>query len=147
MSDQPHRLKPRTIAAQALGTIDPATRAVALPVHVSTTYIRDPDNQYRTGYIYGRPDNATVRQTEAVIAALEQAEEAMLLGSGMAAATSVVLALDPPAHIVASEVMYWAFRNWLANEAPRYGYKVSLVDTSDLEAVRAAVKPGETKLV
>ena len=71
MSDQPHRLKPRTIAAQALGTIDPETRAVALPVHVSTTYIRDPDNQYRTGYIYGRPDNATVRQTEAVIAALE----------------------------------------------------------------------------
>src|SRR5712671_5050962 len=80
MSDQPHRLKPRTIAAQALGTIDPATRAVALPVHVSTTYIRDPDNQYRTGYIYGRPDNATVRQTEAVIAALESAHEALLFG-------------------------------------------------------------------
>ena len=76
MSDKPHSLKPRTIAAQALGAIEPATRAVALPVHVSTTYIRDPDNQYRTGYIYGRPDNATVRQTEAVIAALEGAHEA-----------------------------------------------------------------------
>src|SRR5882724_8323283 len=74
MSDQPHRLRPRTIAAQALGTIEPETGAVALPVHVSTTYIRDPDNQYRTGYIYGRPDNATVRQTEAVIAALERGD-------------------------------------------------------------------------
>ena len=39
---QTESLKPRTIAAQALGTIEPATRAVALPVHVSTTFIRDP---------------------------------------------------------------------------------------------------------
>ena len=61
---------------------------MALPVHVSTTFIRDPDNQYRTGYSYGRPDNATVRQTEAVIAALEGAHEALMFGSGMAAATS-----------------------------------------------------------
>ena len=82
----PHSLKPRTIAAQALGAIEPETRGVALPVHVSTTFIRDPDNQYRTGYIYGRPDNATVRHTEAVIAALEGAPDALLLGSGMSAA-------------------------------------------------------------
>src|SRR5712671_3841380 len=107
MSDQPHRLKPRTIAAQALGTIDPATRAVALPVHVSTTYIRDPDNQYRTGYIYGRPDNATVRHTEAVIAALEGAHEALLFASGMAAATSVILALPPGSHVLGPQVCYW----------------------------------------
>src|SRR6266705_3760297 len=103
MTDRP--LKPRTIAAQALGAIEPETKAVALPVHVSTTYIRDPDNQYRTGYIYGRPDNATVRHTEAVIAALEGAHESMLFGSGMAAATSVVLALPVGARIVASQVM------------------------------------------
>ena len=57
-----------------------------MPLHVSTTFIRDPDNQYRTGFIYGRPDNATVRQTEAVIAALEGAHEALMFGSGMAAA-------------------------------------------------------------
>ena len=57
MPDRP--LKPRTIAAQALGRSSPQTKAVALPVHVATTFIRDPDNQYRTGYVYGRPDNAT----------------------------------------------------------------------------------------
>ena len=50
-------LQPRTLAAQALGAIDPETKAVVPPLHLSTTYIRDPDNQYRTGYIYGRPDN------------------------------------------------------------------------------------------
>jgi cystathionine gamma-synthase len=138
--------KPGTIAAQALGTGDAATKAVVPPVHLSTTFVRDPDNQYRTGYAYGRPDNATVRQTERVIAALEEAHQAALFGSGMAAATAVVLALPAPAHIVASQVMYWAFRNWLAKEAPRFGHCVDFVDTSDLDAVRAAVKP-DTALV
>jgi cystathionine gamma-synthase len=144
MPDRP--LKPRTIAAQALGAIEPQTRAVALPVHVSTTFIRDPDNQYRTGYSYGRPDNATVRQTEAVIAALEGAPEALLFGSGMAAATSVVLALPPGSHVVAPQVCYWGFRDWLINEAPLFGYRVDLADMTDVAAVRAAIRP-DTKLV
>src|SRR5690349_25154260 len=86
-------LKPRTLAAQALGTIEPATKAVVPPVHLATTFIRDPDNQYRAGFIYGRPDNATVRQCEALIAALEGAADAKLFGAGMAAAIAVVLAL------------------------------------------------------
>ena len=144
MADRP--LKPRTIAAQALGAIEPETRGVALPVHVSTTFIRDPDNQYRTGYSYGRPDNATVRQTESVIAALEGAHEALLFGSGMAAATSVVLALPPGSHVVAPQVCYWGFRDWLINEAPLFGYRVDLADMTDTAAVRAAMKP-DTKLV
>jgi cystathionine gamma-synthase len=140
-------LQPRTLAAQALGAVEPATKAVVPPVHVATTFIRDPDNQYRAGFAYGRPDNATVRQAEAVIAALEGAADAKLFGAGMAAAVAVVLAHDPPAHIVAPAVMYWALRRWFVEEAPRYGYRVTLVDTADLGAVRAAVRPGETKLV
>src|SRR5437764_7822669 len=76
----PPRWKPRTMAAQALGTVDPATQAVVPPLHVSTTFVRDPDNQYRSGYSYGRPDNATVRQTEKLLAALECAHEAVLFG-------------------------------------------------------------------
>src|SRR5215467_12136961 len=111
------RWNPRTLAAQALCTVDPLTRAVVPPVHVATTFIRDPDNEYRSGYAYGRPDNATVRQTEAVIEALE-------FGSGMAAATSVILAVPPGSRIVASHVMYWAFRRWLMSEGPRFGYTI-----------------------
>jgi cystathionine gamma-synthase len=148
MPDQPRPpLKARTLAAQALGHIEPMTHAIVPPVHVSSTFVRDPDNQYRTGYVYARPDNATVRQTEAVLAALEGAQEALLFGSGMAAATSAVLALDPPAHIVAPQVMYWAFRAWLTSEALRFGYRVDLVDMTDLDAVKRTVRPGETKLV
>src|ERR1700731_5250150 len=98
--------KLRTIAAQALGAIEPATKAVVPPIHVATTFVRDPDNQSRAGYAYGRPDNATTRHAEAVLAALEEAHEAALFGSGMAAATAIVLALEAPSHIVASQVMY-----------------------------------------
>ncbi|BAT58004.1 cystathionine gamma-synthase [Variibacter gotjawalensis] len=140
-------LKPRTLAAQAMGAIDPETHAIVPPVHVASTFLRDPDNQYRTGYIYGRPDNATVRQAESVIAALEGAPEALLLGSGMAAATSVILALEAGAHILAPKVMYWALRHWMLNDAPRYGYTVDTVDMTDTAAIKAAIKPGKTKLI
>ena len=77
----------RTLSAQAMGGIDPATRAVVPPIHVSTTFLRDPDNAYSSGYVYGRPDNATVREAEAVIAMWEEAEAALVLSSGMSAAT------------------------------------------------------------
>src|SRR5262245_21047260 len=97
--DPPNSFKPRTLAAQALGAVEPVTKAVVLPVHMATTFIRDADNAYRSGYAYGRPDNATVRQAEAVIAALEGAHAAALFGSGMAAATAVVLALRESSHI------------------------------------------------
>ena len=138
MPTEPPLFTPRTLLAQALGAIDPTTQAVVPPLHVATTFIRDADNQYRSGYAYGRPDNATVRHTEAVIAALEHAHEALLFGSGMAAATSVVLAQPAGARIVASHVMYWAFRQWLTTQAPRFGYAVELVDTTNLDAMRNA---------
>jgi len=137
----------RTLAAQALSHVDPATRAVVPPLHVATTFLRDPDNQYRSGFVYGRPDNATVREAEAVIAALEGAAAAMLLGSGMSAAVAVFLALKPGDHVIAPKVMYWALRNWLLNDATHWGLKVDLVDTSDPAAVAAALRPGETRLV
>src|SRR6266700_306230 len=144
---EPSRWNPRTLAAQALGTLDPLTHAVVPPLHVATTFIRDPDNEYRAGYAYGRPDNATVRQTEGVIAALEGAHQATLFSSGMAAATAVVLALPAPAHIVAPKAMYWTFRNWLVSETPRFGHTVELVDMADLQAVAKAVRKGKTALV
>jgi cystathionine gamma-synthase len=148
MPDQaPNGWKPRTVAAQALGLVEPTTKAVVPPLHLATTFVRDPDNQYRAGYAYGRPDNATTRHAEAVLAALEEAHEAALFGSGMAAATSIVLALEAPAHVVASQVMYWAFRHWLANEAPRLGHRVDFVDSTDVAAMAAAIRPGLTKLV
>lgn len=137
-----------SLTAQALGKIDPLTRAIVPPIAIATTYIRDEDNGYSSGYVYGRPDNATVREAEAVIAMLEDAPAgAMLFSSGMAAATAVFQALDPGDHVIASKVMYWALRHWLSTEAIRWGLKVDFVEMEDLAALQAAVRPGETKLI
>src|SRR3954454_12545026 len=137
----------RSLAAQALGAIEPVTKAVVQPIHLATTFIRDVDNAYSSGFSYGRPDNATVREAEAVIAMLEDGPEALLFGAGMAAATAVFQALDPGDHVVAPRVMYWALRNWLATEAARWGLRVDFVEMDDLAALNAALRPGETKLV
>lgn len=143
----PADLRPETILAQAGGVIDAETGAVVPPVHIATTYLRDPDNQYRRGYSYGRPDNATVRQTEAVLTALEGAAASLLFSSGLAAATSLFLALPRPAHVIAPRVMYWGLRKWLLEDAPSYGLTVSIVDAGERDAIAAAVRPGETRLI
>jgi cystathionine gamma-synthase len=136
-----------TLLAQALGRIDDGARALVPPLYLATTFLRDPDNLYRSGYAYGRPDNPTVREGEAVIAALEGAEAALLFGSGMSAAVALFLSLSPGAHVVAPKAMYWSLRNWLVAEAPALGLAVDLVDAENLAAVAAAVRPGVTKLV
>jgi len=140
-------LAPETVAAQAGGAVDEATGAIVPPLHTATTFIRDPDNQYRRGYGYGRPDNPTVRQVEGVLAQLEGGAAGVVLGSGMAAATAALLALEPPAHVVAPQVMYWALRNWLAQDARTLGIEATFVDAADPAAIAAAVRPGATRLV
>ncbi|MBV9433833.1 MAG: PLP-dependent transferase [Hyphomicrobiales bacterium] len=140
-------LSPRTLAVQAMGSIDPITKAIVMPLHVATTYVRDPDNQYRAGFSYGRPHNATVQEAEAVLAMLEGAEGALLFGSGMAAISAVFQAFEAGDHIVAPEVTYTGSRNWLRDEAKRRGITFARVDTSDLEILRKAVEAGPTKLV
>lgn len=146
-TDSPRAWSTRTRLAQALGRIDEATRAVVPPVHLATTFIRDPDNQYRSGNAYARPDNATVREAEAMLAMLEGAPSALVFGSGMSAATAVFLSLAPGDHVLAPRVMYWALRNWLLTDATTWGLDVEIVDTNDLEAVRSAIRPRQTRLV
>ena len=143
----PTHVKPETIAAQALGWIDDSTRAITPPIHVSSTYLRDTDNQYRTGRIYARADNPAFDQAEAVLAQLEHGAAAALFASGMAAATAVFQALAPGDHVLAPKVMYWSLRNWLMNFATQWGLNVELIDMTDAAALRSALRPGKTKLV
>jgi len=138
---------PATMAAQALGWIDEQTKALVPPVHPATTFIRDPDNQYRAGYSYGRPTNPTFVQPEALLARLEGGAACLTFASGMAAATAVFLALRPGDHVVAPQVMYWGLRNWLKSSAEEHRLVVDFVDASTTDALAAAVNPGRTKLI
>lgn len=139
--------RPESISAQALGWIDETTRAITPPIHVSSTYLRDADNQYRSGRVYSRADNPAFDQAEAVVNALEGGHQTLLFASGMAAATAVFQALAPGDHVLAPKVMYWSLRNWLLGFAMPWGLDVELIDMTDPAAVQAALRPGKTRLV
>ncbi len=139
--------RPLTYAVTAMGKTDEQTRAVVPPIHVATTYLRDPDNQYRSGNVYGRPDNETVREAEAIVGELERAASTVVFGSGMSAAIALFLSLPPGSNIVAPRKMYWALRNWLAVEAANHGLAVEFVDCEDTSALGAAITPQRTTLV
>ncbi len=138
---------PDTLIAQALGEVDPITKAIIPALHPSTTYLRDPDNQYRSGRIYARDNNPTFETAEALLTALEGAAASLSFASGMAAASAAFLALEPGAHAVAPKVMYWALRKWLKTQLCDWGVTVDFVDTGDLKALAAALVPGRTRLV
>lgn len=138
-------LTSRTIATRALGEDRPALTALAPSIDMSATYVRDRDNGYRSGRVYGRKDNASVQQAERYVAALEHAQEAMLFGSGMAAATAILTAL-PAMHIVVPETACWGLRIWLEDRS-RHAHDVTFVDMSRVATVRSAVQRGRTGLV
>ena len=140
-------LKPATLSAQALGWLDPATRAVAPPIHPSTNYARDENYEKFEGRGYTRDENPTYEQLEALLTALEKGADSMVFGSGMAAATTVMLALAPGDHVVAPTVMYFGLRNWLVNVGRHWGLDVDFVPPGDIAALSQAVRPGKTKLV
>jgi cystathionine gamma-synthase len=79
--------------------------------------LRDADNQYRRGRSYGRADNPSYDQPQALLTALEGGAASLVFSSGMAAASSVFQSLGREAHVVAPSVMYWGLRSWLRNFA------------------------------
>jgi len=140
-------LHPATLAAQALGWTDAATGAVVLPIQPAATFIRDPDNQYRRGRNYARADNPGYDQPQALLTALEGGAASLVLASGMAAATTVFRALPLGAHVVAPQIMYHSLRRWIANYAGDGHIVADFVDMTSLDALRAAVRPDQTRLV
>jgi cystathionine gamma-synthase len=140
-------LRPETLAAQALHARDAATGAIVPPIQLATTYARDA--AYRLiGPGYTRDENPTHAHAERVVAALEGGATALSFSSGMAAATTAIRAICGPGdHLVAPRVGYYNLRTWLGRFAARWGVGLDLVDVTDPDAVRAAVRPGVTRLV
>src|SRR5260370_23735994 len=100
-------LQPATLAAQALGWIEPATRGLAPPIQLATTFERDPDQSLPGGRSYIRPRAAAFDQPEALLAALEGGHAAMLFASGMAATTAAFQALSPGHPALAPQKAHW----------------------------------------
>lgn len=146
-----------TLAVHAGEEADPETGALRQPLHMSTTFklpgfgIKLFDALYmdsaRPPYAYTRWCNPTLRALEDRLMALEGAQACVVTASGMAAVSALVFTLlSSGDHLVASEVCYAGSVELFGEHLPRFGIEVSLVDTGDLEAVRAALRPN-TKLI
>ena len=139
--------KPETLAAQALGWDEPAFHGIVPPIYPSTTYARPADDQGRQGRMYTRDGNPGYDQVEALLNALEGGAGCRLFSSGMAAASAVFQTLGPGDHVVVPTVTYHGVRTWLKEQSMRWGLGVDFVANGDLEALAAAMRPGETRLV
>ncbi|MDP9003486.1 MAG: aminotransferase class I/II-fold pyridoxal phosphate-dependent enzyme [Verrucomicrobiota bacterium] len=140
------KLRIETLAVHAGHDIDPATGAVAPPIHLSTTFEREADGGYAHGYIYSRGGNPTRHGLEEGLAALEAGEEAAAFGSGIAAASAIFQALAPGDHVVAPIDVYHGVTKLLCEVYVPWGLDVTFVDMTKLDDVKRAFGP-KTKLV
>ena len=143
MSQRPLRFE--TTCVHAGRRVDPGTGAVTPPIHLSTTFERKPDYA-ADGYIYGRSANPNRDQLEACLAVLEGGAEAMAFASGSAAASALFQTLQPGDHVICSQDAYHNVLRILREVMAAWSLKVSFVDASDLDAVRAAVTR-DTRLI
>jgi cystathionine gamma-synthase len=96
---------------------------------------------------YGRYGNPTIAAAEARLAALENAEGAILVASGMAAITDTFLHFLPQgSHIVLTDDSYRRTRQFCEKLLKRYGVDCTVVPLNDFEALEAAIRP-ETRLL
>ena len=99
------------------------------------------------GYIYTRIGNPTIRALERNVAELEHGADGVATSSGMGAVNVIYMALlAQGAHIVSTASVYGPSRGLIEKHFSRFGVEYTFVDTSDIENVRAAIRPN-TKVV
>ncbi len=139
-------MKFETVAVHAGAEPDPATAALAPPIHLSTTYEHGPDGAMLHGFMYIRDGNPTQARLEESLAAIDSAAAALAFASGMAAASALLQSLPRGAHVLIAGDCYYAVRALAAEYFPRWGLEHDLVAMDDLGAVRAAVRPSTRAL-
>ena len=135
-----------TRAVHAGQSPDAETGAIMTPLFLTSTYVQDGVAQPRRGHEYARVTNPTRTALEQNLASLEGGEHGLAFASGLAAIEAILKAnLSSGDHVVCGDNLYGGserlFRFW-----ERYGVRFDYVDTSDLGALEAAVRPG-TRMV
>lgn len=101
----------------------------------------------KDGYIYTRIGNPTIKALERQVAVLEHGYDSVAVSSGMAAVTTIYMALlNAGDHMVSSAAVYGPSRVVMEQHFSRFGVESSYVNTADLSAIKAAIKPN-TKLI
>lgn len=121
---------PATLAAQALHRTDRETGAVIAPLHASTTFLRDQNNQLVGAMDYRRPEGPTEQHGAEILAALEGGAAARLFSSGLAAAAAVFDTVKPGATILAQTQMYYGAKKLLQRLDVDRRIRLALFDPS-----------------
>lgn len=124
---------------------DPSTGAIITPIYQTSTYVQESIGVHQ-GYEYARGDNPTRKAWEGNVAALEGAKHGIAFSSGMAAIDAVVCTLSAGDHFLMTADVYGGTYRLFKRIRERHGLSFDRVRTSDLEAVKAAIRPN-TKLL
>ncbi|MDR1886943.1 MAG: PLP-dependent aspartate aminotransferase family protein [Prevotellaceae bacterium] len=144
----------QTKAVHAGERPDSATKASAPNIVMSTTFVVDSETGFSVegmdendAWVYTRWGNPTIRQLEEKLAALEEAETAVAFASGMGAIVALLFhLLKSGDHAIISDVAYAALSEITNELIPELGIEITKVNTSDTEAVSAAIRDN-TKLI
>jgi cystathionine beta-lyase/cystathionine gamma-synthase len=124
---------------------DPTTGAVIPPIYQTSTYVQEGVGVHK-GYEYSRTDNPTRTALHQAMASLEGGAWALAYASGLAATQNIFYLLRPGDHVLLSDDAYGGTYRLVARVLSNYGIDHSLVDMSDLDAVRRGIQPN-TKIV
>ncbi|MGD8378685.1 MAG: aminotransferase class V-fold PLP-dependent enzyme [Gammaproteobacteria bacterium] len=141
-----HTPHPETLAIHAGRDPDPATGAVAPPLHLSSTFARDSEGKLLGEHLYSRYANPTRDRLESCLAALEGGAACATFGSGLAAAHALFSGLGPGDHIIVTEDAYHGLLRQLHELMQPWGLQASFVDTTDIDAVTDALRPATRML-
>ncbi|MBZ5494301.1 MAG: PLP-dependent aspartate aminotransferase family protein [Acidobacteriia bacterium] len=119
---------------------DPSTGAIVVPIFATSTYVQQEVGKNK-GYEYARVSNPTRTQLETNLAALESASSAHVFASGMAAVTAVTQCfLKQGDHLLCGHNVYGGVPRFFNQVMTNYGVEFSYVNTSDLDAVKKAMR-------
>ncbi len=136
-----------TLAIHAGQDPDPTTGAVVVPIYQTSTYAQTEVGEHR-GYDYSRSGNPTRAALETCLAALEGGSTGLAFASGLAAEDALLRAVaQPGSHVVIPDDAYGGTYRLFARVLQRWGVEHTPVSLGDLDAVRAAIRPGRTVLV
>ncbi|MEV5966123.1 cystathionine gamma-synthase [Kribbella sp. NPDC051952] len=137
-----------TLAIHAGNEPDPTTGSVVPPIYATSTYKQDGVGGLRNGYEYSRSANPTRTALEECLAAIEAGNRGFAFASGLAAEDTLIRALCVPGdHMVFPDDAYGGTFRLFSRVLGNWGVEMTPVAITHPEAIRAAIRPGKTKIV
>jgi len=134
------KIKFETLAIQATEPQGDETGSVANAIYPSTTFKRELDGSYASGFVYTRDDNPNRQLLEQALTRLEGGSRAFAFASGMAAISAVLQTLKTGDHVLVPDDAYYSVHAAVREVFARWGLSHTLVDMTDYSAVQSAMQ-------